>query len=154
MAYLLSENGHWKAWDGSYIAFKAASLLSFSPLLFTRAWLSFKSVKMQLTAATFLSSVLFGVSQASLYGESNLNHTCQLRMLLKFRCIHPILTCLLRNSLPLLLCQRLPEHNRLMLHRNVRRFGIEHPILGYIHRPRISRPSPPKEYMDSARPLA
>lgn len=42
--------------------------------------LIFKS-KMQLLAATAVSSMLVGVSQASLYpGQSNLNHTCALRM--------------------------------------------------------------------------
>lgn len=34
---------------------------------------------MRLTTLTLLSSVLFGVSHGSLYGESNLNHTCQLQ---------------------------------------------------------------------------
>lgn len=36
---------------------------------------------MQYIKSLILSSVLYELSHASLYGESNLNHTCQLRML-------------------------------------------------------------------------
>jgi hypothetical protein len=56
---------------------------------------------MQLTTLTILGSVLFGVSHGSLYGESSLNHTCQLRLLhppLQVPCSHrpletPYLSC-------------------------------------------------------------
>jgi ribonuclease T2 len=56
---------------------------------------------MRLSTLTLLSSVLFGVSHGSLYGESNLNHTCQLRLLhppLQVPCSHrpletPDLSC-------------------------------------------------------------
>ena len=35
--------------------------------------------KMKYSTVTLLSSLLYGATHASLYGESNLNHTCQLR---------------------------------------------------------------------------
>lgn len=37
------------------------------------------TMKMALTTALIMSTTLFEVAYASLYGESNLNHTCQLR---------------------------------------------------------------------------
>jgi hypothetical protein len=104
---------------------------------------------MQLLAAT----VLLGVAQASLYpGQSNLNHTCQLRSSPPYSPIFQ--SNKPRNAVSQLLCEGKPKHHRQLLHRNLRRPRPLHPILVHLHRSRIRRPSAPRAHLDPPRSLA
>lgn len=71
---------------------------------------------MQLLTATAVSSMLVGVSQALLYpGQSNLNHTCQLRMSPHEKRRNDLII-ISRNPLPILLRKCVPKHHRLVLY--------------------------------------
>lgn len=98
--------------------------------------------KMLFRSISVLVSVL-SVSQAQLYpGQSNLNHTCQLRtapFLLQLRYQTHIQY---RNPILVLFGKCVSQRNGFLLYRNVWRSRTQHTVLGYLHRSRISRPSP------------
>jgi len=89
---------------------------------------------------TVLASAV-AVSQAQLYpGQSNLNHTCKLRMFFvvtNFSQLEHQSDILSRNSIFVLFRKRLSKCHGFLLYRNIRRIGTEHSILGYIYRSRV-----------------
>ena len=113
--------------------------------------------KMLFSRISVLASAV-AVSQAQLYpGQSNLNHTCQLRTFLiiaNSRQLELWSNILSRNSISVLFRKRLSKRHGFMLYGNIWRASSQHPILGYIYWSRVWGPSTPCKYMDTSRSLA
>lgn len=112
-------------------------------------------VPINMRASITTTALLATATTASLYGESNLNHTCQISGSLKL-CI-PTRTngvCSRRQRRPLLLQPRQCISCRLLLRRNIWRIVPQHPILEHIHWLGGRGPIAASRLVDTARPVA